>query len=222
MNQQQDAKEYVMAVEVRHIRDHGYFTGFSRDLELFDSIINLSEFKDRDKLETDENYKQIIPYVISVFDHPNYNNPLIFTYSRSEAGGEERLHGRRSIGIGGHVNTDDYYEARASLKSHEFCGRIDYYLAGLKRELFEEVSLKGAEGRHWKMQALGMVNQDDDDVGKVHIGMVHLVETVSEIAPLDEALHDPKYKSIGELTSEIGEYERWSQILIEGIAENIL
>src|ERR1700739_5172085 len=56
----------------------------------------------RDELETDEEYKQLIPYV--VLGHRAANSPLqLFAYRRTTQGGEARLHGRRSIGFCGPV-----------------------------------------------------------------------------------------------------------------------
>ena len=55
----------------------------------------------RDRMEVDPGFKQVIPYLV-LRDGERY-----FLMRRTAAGGDARLHGRYSIGVGGHLNPGD-------------------------------------------------------------------------------------------------------------------
>lgn len=97
------------------------------DLEL--CIERYSEFKTRGSddgkhkgVETDPRFKQIIPYLIYVRDGK------ILTYLKTKQSSESRLHGKWSIGIGGHINPADGKGIRA-------------VFTAAKRESKEEIGL---------------------------------------------------------------------------------
>ena len=102
--------------------------------------------------ETDPSFKQLIPYVV-VRDADN-----VFLMHRTDAGGDARLHGRASIGVGGHLNPVDEGE--------------DPLIAGLRREWDEELDVP------WEpdFRLLGLLNDDSNPVGSVHLGVVFGVE----------------------------------------------
>src|SRR5699024_2354749 len=78
---------------------------------------------------------------------------------RLGGGGEERLHGLLSIGVGGHMN--DVPEV----------ADIDSKLSvNAARELEEEVGLSAESVKD--MEIMGLINDDDNEVGRVHIGLV--------------------------------------------------
>src|SRR6476659_9151746 len=56
------------------------------------------EFLPRSGVEDDPSKKQIIPYLVL------RDGEGIFLMKRTRAGGDERLHDRYTIGVGGHVN----------------------------------------------------------------------------------------------------------------------
>ena len=58
-------------------------------------------FVGRDACETDDDLKQMIPYVIV------RHGGKYLAYSRTSQSGEKRLVGKRSVGIGGHINPTD-------------------------------------------------------------------------------------------------------------------
>jgi len=109
-------------------------------------------FVDRDAAEKDPALKQLIPYCILERDGE------LFCVQRLKEQSEGRLHGLRSIGIGGHVNPQD----------HAPRGVLD---AGLRRELTEELVIPEL-GQSWP-QFLGLLNDDTTDVGSVHAGLVY-------------------------------------------------
>ena len=63
------------------------------------------KFMRRGDIEEDESWLQIIPYMY-IYDQ---ERDKVFVYSRSVKGGEARLHGKASIGIGGHINEKDCF-----------------------------------------------------------------------------------------------------------------
>ena len=65
------------------------------------------EFIDKDKVENDFNYKQIIPCVIVINNHGD----ILLTY-RNKAQSEKRLIDCYSICIGGHINEQDLYNGK--------------------------------------------------------------------------------------------------------------
>jgi predicted NUDIX family phosphoesterase len=109
-------------------------------------------YVDRPIAEDDPSHKQLIPYVV-VRDRQR-----IFLMQRTDAGGDARLHGKASIGVGGHLNPVDEGE--------------DHLMAGLRREWAEELVAE------WEpdFRLLGLLNDDTNRVGAVHLGVVFTVE----------------------------------------------
>lgn len=120
--------------------------------QLRDAVLQDGRYLERAVAETDPTFKQLIPYVV-VRDGGD-----VFLMHRTDAGGDARLHGRASIGVGGHLNPVDDGE--------------DALLAGLRREWDEELDAP------WEpdFRLLGLLNDDSDAVGSVHLGVVFGVE----------------------------------------------
>ncbi|NBR04752.1 MAG: NUDIX domain-containing protein [Planctomycetes bacterium] len=150
-------------------------------------------FMERDLAENDPNYKQLIPYV--VFKSPKG----FFNYQRGKASSETRLRMLRSLGVGGHIEQED--------------GETDEnsYLKGLWRELKEEVGIAPSKN----IKLLGFINDDTNEVGQVHFGIVHLyqIET-SDLESQEHNLTDCRFSNMTELKESEESYETWSRILI--------
>src|SRR5579872_3357691 len=149
--------EHVLCIPTLLFHQLGHFQGFMADAQhyfktLFDA--NYTTYRPRDEVEKDPSYKQLIPYCI--FRCAGQ----VFHYRRGKMQGEARLHSLRSIGIGGHISSTDADEAEAS------------YLAAMQREIDEEVFLESAH----RQRCVGLINDDLTDVGRVHLGIVHLYE----------------------------------------------
>jgi len=101
-------------------------------------------------------YKQPIPYAVLK------KGERYFTYKRLGEGGEERLYGKLSIGVGGHMNevkgADDFQQVLAQ---------------NLDREINEELIVQNAETAD--MKTIGLINDDKSEVGKVHIGVLVVI-----------------------------------------------
>ena len=145
----------------------------------------------RTQAETNPEFKQLIPYVIIVCGE------RLLTYQRGKRGGEPRLHAKLSIGIGGHINDLD-----------------EDYEAGVRREMREEV------GIDWYAPPVAALNDDSNDVGRVHLGFVHIDRVFDEgvTARCASILH-PQFVDIAWARRNIDLFETWSQICIRNIQD---
>jgi predicted NUDIX family phosphoesterase len=109
----------------------------------------------RGDAEENPNYKQPIPYVAIKRGNE------IFTYRRLTGGGETRLHNQISLGVGGHLN---------NVEGLDFYGVL---ADGLQRELEEELFINKDK---LTLTTVGLINDDENEVGKVHIGMLVIGE----------------------------------------------
>lgn len=180
----------------------GYFQGFSErsTRELTRGILSEENFtfQPRDEMETDVNYKQLIPYCCIKC------NNKVFSYTRGSAQGEARLHSKKSIGIGGHINDGDAIES------------LNPYFSGMYRELSEEVIINSP----YTNDCIGLINDDSNPVGEVHLGIVQLINVENEDVKAKElSILDAKFVDIEEVYQHIDEYETWSQILIRHLYE---
>jgi predicted NUDIX family phosphoesterase len=193
--------ERVLVVPSAEFDALGRFQGFSPDAARYLEALlvpGVAGFRPRFEVEDDPSFKQIIPYVVF------RSGPLVFTYVRGRAGGESRLVRLRSLGVGGHVAEADA-EGR---------GTVEAYEMALRRELEEEVDVR-SPGR---MTRLGLINDDSNPVGLVHLGVVHLFDLDRpDLVPKEDALADPEFLPMTDLPARRGEFETWSQICIDAI-----
>lgn len=150
-------------------------------------------------------FPQILPYIAVTDGEGKY-----LSYSRN--GTETRLHGSRSIGIGGHIDVVDMYDP-----DYELLNNIkETIIQATIRELEEEINLL-CDG-DWLVSKtnLGKLIVDTTNpVGEVHVGLFS--KLVYPHAQPQEELHDAKWLTIDELKASIDEYENWSKLIIEGL-----
>jgi predicted NUDIX family phosphoesterase len=188
--------EDVLIVPRAELFRPGAVHGFSPNrVEAFlDIISHHSAFRPRALVEDDPSLKQIIPYLI-VRHHEQ-----LFLFQRLGAGGEARLHGKYSIGVGGHINRSDVD------------GAADVVAEGLRRELEEELVLEGP----WSARLVGVLNDDSNAVGRVHFGLVHVVEVAYATVKVRESKTLTGYLAD---TTEIrvlrDSMETWSQLILD-------
>lgn len=187
------AAEKVMVVSREEIFKDGIWHGIkTKDVEKYTrQILRSHKFMARGEVEDNALWQQIIPYI--VFEHRG----RIFVMHRKADHTDCRLANNYSIGIGGHINRADITGANI--------------ISWAKREFEEEVSYKGK----YKARFLGLLNDDSNEVGLVHLGLVILFSGDSgEISVRDE------HKS-GELVSrdKLKKYykgmETWSRIVVD-------
>jgi len=193
--------EKVLVVDSMLIKErYGSDTGrlIAADEAAFTALINENySFEERDAVESDPTKKQIIPYCVVMHDGH------IYMTQRTQKQTEKRLHNKRSVGVGGHINPPDT-EAENAL------------IEGMKRELSEEMHLP--EGYTYRF--LGLINDDSTEVNSVHAGACYLIEVPSFDCSIKET-----DKMTGEWikTEEIAEYydgmEGWSLIALASILD---
>lgn len=168
------------------------------------------EWKRRGDVENDPNYKQPIAY--SVILNPSLKK--VFAYKRSSDVlnySESRLAGNWCWGVGGHVEKED-------VRGLEWA--YDVILRSRDRELSEEVFMDSYN----KISLLGYINDDSNDVGRVHLGILYVVETNSDkIIPRDKEIAEGSYKDLSELeeickqakiTGSGVKVDNWSEIAL--------
>jgi predicted NUDIX family phosphoesterase len=192
--------EHVLVIPTPVFHKVGHFQGFSGDIDRYlDVILNPqhASYRPRPEMEQDATFKQLIPYCVFRC------NREIFYYQRGTAQGESRLHAKRSIGVGGHVSTLD------------LDGELTPYLEGMKREIEEEVEI----GTGWQEKCVGLINDDETDVGKVHLGIVHIFDLDNpKVLPREKSMINAGFAPPSELVRQIDEFETWSQICLKYLA----
>lgn len=149
-------------------------------------------FVDRPVAETDFSLKQLIPYAILF----NEDGKLL-TYRRH--GSEKRLSGIQSIGIGGHVNDKDVGVTI-----------FDKLVSGMIREIKEEVGLSLLLSQ---IQLLGMINEDETEVGYCHIGIVFKVQLTNETLSFENEIADADWADLRDI--ELSNFELWSRLALK-------
>ena len=196
-------EEQILVVDRKVIEKIGMFHGLTLDVGPYLDVVfsGIPEFKLRKEMETNPDYKQLIPYVIMCC------NGKYLTYLRGKRAGEKRLVGNRSIGIGGHINPADDITL--------FTFR-ETYLSAVEREVGEEVNL----GTGYTDRIVALLNDDSNEVGKVHLGVVHLWTLDSEdVTKKEQMINQLTFMSIAELTEVRDEMETWSQLCLDGLSQ---
>ena len=179
------------------------FNGFlSKNDEKGSNIFNaLSQYdvKRRGDMEEDPEFKQLISYCLL-----ENQSGEILVYERLSGGGEERLHGQSSIGVGGHMN--DVVGADS----------INEVLrVNAQRELEEEVGLSAEDSQN--MEYLGFINDDNNEVGKVHMGVVFKITVSSnDVESKEKDTLRIKWIEKGKIES-YDDFETWSALILQDL-----
>jgi predicted NUDIX family phosphoesterase len=194
--------EHVLVVPRPLFDQLGSFQGLAFDVDRYlpaflDPANN--HFLQRDEAEHDPSKKQIIPYAL--FHHRG----RFLRYVRSKKTGEQRLAAKASLGIGGHINSEDH--AAASLER-------GMYLAGVEREVAEELHIEGA----WTQRIVALLNDDSNEVGQVHLGVVHLVELETDrVRSNEDTIAEVGFYTPAALRAERDRLETWSQLCLDSL-----
>ncbi|MFC1557772.1 hypothetical protein ACFL40_00305 [candidate division KSB1 bacterium] len=200
MVQQDKDNELVLIFKTELLRELGIFQGVNSSYEKYiDAIINEKAyfFLPRKEVETDNSYKQVIPYVIITYEN------TILHYVRGKGSGEKRLHALGSIGIGGHINYNDF----SLFRSDEGA-----YYSAVEREVIEEINVKS----EYEPSIIGVLNDDSNPVGEVHFGVIHhwkLKEPLVE--KREKEITKISFKTRAELEDEFDSLESWSQLCVK-------
>ena len=154
-------------------------------------------FTPRAAAEKNREFKQIIPYALLV------HGDEVLHYVRGKKAGEQRLVSKGSIGIGGHMN--DHDEGLFALD-------LEAYLAGVQREVNEELKVNTPYTNH----IVALLNDDSNEVGQVHLGVVHIfrLET-ADVEKREAMITGLEFLTVEELQARKDSLESWSQICVE-------
>jgi predicted NUDIX family phosphoesterase len=188
----------------------GAFQGFCGDTESYLAALldpAHTSWRPRATVEDDPSLKQLIPYcVLSWRDAAG--TPHYFAYTRGGGQSEARLRAKRSVGIGGHISSID--------GEH---GDDTSYDAGMRREIAEEIAIDGG----WTARCVGLINDDSNAVGSVHLGIVHVLELEKPaVASRESELVDCGFATLEALLADRERFETWSQITLDALAEGRL
>ncbi|NLV85708.1 MAG: NUDIX domain-containing protein [Clostridiales bacterium] len=185
--------ENVLTVRRTLIEKHLPAKGISTENSgaVVDIINDNFEFIPRESAENDPNYKQIIPYVVIC------RKDEVFVMRRLKKGGESRLHGLLSLGVGGHINSE--YDLGGNVLEN-----------GMRREINEEVFIE----KSGELTARGLINDDQNEVGRVHLGLFFTMETQGEVSVRETEKLEGFWVKRHELPQMEASMETWSQLVI--------
>ena len=136
--------------------------------DVLNMIVQNGLFRKRNELEEDPSFKQIIPYAIISCKESFY------LFKRTSKQTEKRLHNQMTLGVGGHMNPDNFMDSKKQ-----------YLIDELKREFFEEVKLLNACLIE-DIEFIGFINDDTISVGRVHIGLLYHIQVSNKSVYINE------------------------------------
>ncbi len=190
--------ENVLVVKTAALGDivarDGLITG--RENEVMDLIASDSFFLPRPTAEESPDFKQIIPYVAVV------RGDQVFATHRLNKGGESRLHGRMSLGVGGHINEID--------RDHG-----EWLMNCLRREIEEEIDIAD----FGTLTLRGLINDNGNDVGSVHLGFFFTLTTTGDVFVRETEKLEGGFVPIASLPESLEGMESWSRIITPELTE---
>ena len=198
--------ERVLVVPTELFHQLGYFQGFCGNVDRYLGELLLpkhTSYRLRNQVEKDPGFKQLIPYVI--FRHVDpAGRETVFEYTRGTGMGEGRLHRKRSVGIGGHISSIDA----------EGNGSSSPYEEGMRRELDEEVAIDTP----YVSRCAGLINDDQTEVGTVHLGVVYLFDVERPaVRPRETEIIECGFRPVAEILADMAGFETWSQICMNAL-----
>jgi predicted NUDIX family phosphoesterase len=191
-------EEMIMVVSTKDLFNHqASWLGIKSDhvQDYIDRIIALHEFQPRSLMEQDPSFKQIIPYMI--FTHNN----KYFLMQRQDNASEARLKSKMTLGIGGHLRAEDIEGAN--------------FGAWARREFHEEIEFDGS----YTISFLGLLNDDSNAVGQVHVGLLMLLTGSSDNIAIKSELKSGSMVNLDECLMHYESLESWSQIVYNFLAK---
>ncbi|MFH8080580.1 MAG: NUDIX domain-containing protein [Candidatus Aenigmatarchaeota archaeon] len=189
-------EKLIMVVDRDKLFAEKYFNGFleANEFDYEKVILKNYYFVKRGLAEKDYSKKQPIAYVIII------KQGKIFAYQRAPSTkehGDERLQHKWSWGLGGHIEKMDEKE--------------DPIKHSMLRELKEEVGLINPN-----VTLVGYINDDSDDVGKVHFGLLYFAEAAQDIKPVSAELKQGSFFSLSQIEdiAKREQVESWSKIAL--------
>lgn len=166
--------------------------------------------------EINYDYKQPIPYGIVTSDDNDIAGIRVFVYERLAGGTETRLHNTLSIGVGGHMNVLPIYGGEPVM---------DIITDEAVRELEEELIFEDVTGEaspvEYPIEVIGLLNDETNDVGKVHLGILYAIQTppAHHVSVRETDALKGTWMTLEELTAVKDRLESWSQIALEALLQ---
>lgn len=186
--------EFILVVKRNDIfAQHEPWHGLQHEVldDVMQAIATKKEFLPRSIMELDINYKQIIPYLVFKYQDQ------YFLMQRQAKASEQRLQNKYTLGIGGHIRQEDLTQ--------------DSIFQWAKREFHEEVTYNGS----LELTTLGVLNDDSNAVGQVHLGLVLLLQGDSSDIQVKSELKSGQLVTLQELKLFYEHMESWSQIVYQ-------
>lgn len=187
--------EYVLSVKTEllepYLTKNGLITGSERVITQL--VLEHHEFLPRPQAEEDPSYRQVIPYIVIC------RGGEVFATRRLNKGGESRLHGLISLGVGGHIDRAEDGDGD------------DVLMRGLIRELREEVDMDDVGTLEFR----GIINDASNDVGSVHLGFFYTLDTRGEVRVKETEKLEGMWLSRSQLPELLSSMETWSQIVTQ-------
>ncbi len=189
--------EQILVVSCTNLFPAGPWQGLKRDgiPDIVSRVEKFGEFRYRSEMEHDLCYKQIIPYLVFTHQH------TYFLMQRKATATEQRLKNKMTLGIGGHVRQEDMHGATV--------------FEWAWREFHEEIEYQG----NVKITTLGLLNDDSNSVGQVHLGLVLLVEGNSSQISIKSELKEGHLAQLDECQLHYEQMESWSQMVFDALKQ---
>lgn len=152
------------------------------------------------------------------------HNGKVLSYQRTTKGGEGRLHGQFSIGVGGHIDVQDQLFDPTEYDSNEIV--FNHIFDAAFRELKEELSIDCDD--IFAHDLLGVIHNKDTEVNALHIGYVVEVQLtdlgykkIIDNPEIEDHLCNVNFIFASEVMSDnkLSDYESWSQYLLNDILD---
>ncbi|MEY2541993.1 MAG: hypothetical protein QOI22_1595 [Verrucomicrobiota bacterium] len=196
------AHENILVVKRSLFDKLGNFHGLNFEPQKYlEAILSRGNnfFLSRAQAENDPTHKQIIPYALLAC-----GDKVLF-YVRGKKAGEQRLVAKGSIGIGGHMNEGD--ESLFALDEAA-------YRAGVEREVNEEIEID----TKFEDKIVALLNDDTTEVGRVHLGVVHVFKLAEPKVEKREAMiTNLAFLGKDELLARRESLETWSQLCLDSL-----
>src|SRR5207244_5739044 len=197
-------EENVLVVRRSLFDELGSFHGLNFEPKKYLSKLLLrgnNFFLPRARAENDPAHKQIIPYAIIA------HNDTVLHYVRGKKAGEQRLVAKGSIGIGGHMNQEDELLFNYAIDEAA-------YRDGVEREVNEEIKIETP----FEDRIVALLNDDTTEVGRVHLGIVHVFRLAEERVQKREAMiTNVAFLKKEELIARRETLETWSQLCVDSL-----
>lgn len=203
-------KEDVLVIP-RDIAEHklnGQNIPFVRDK--FESIIDqFAFFADRANAETDDSIKQFVTFTVV------HHGSNVLTYRRGKyTTTSDRLKGQRSVGFGGHINSEDF---------DLFLTGVESVFHNAARELLEELFIdeyaRSTKGLSERFKPLGLINVDDTPDAEHHIAVVVAYSHSSMKLPRsgELSINQLEWVNTDHPLNDLSDFDLWSEMILQHI-----